>query len=213
MPWVRNYKEVARYSDSYKGDDMIVCLCEFDMPENLTRIRRTARSRYDLLNDYLKTIAAVKSLFAEHELAKGDLKLAVQVMVLSRRIISEFNEYRNTLVDCLSTVTKILDNECSDLKRCCIYVGSKDKFDQMTKSFREIASFMPNETSNFIFGNSSQNKLDDVRRHRPVGLFATQVDAYMNRLTQIEEYCVPLRDTYALLSDFCDKENHYAYNF
>lgn len=213
MPWVRNYKEVARYSDSYKGGDMIVCLCEFDMPDTLSRIKRTAQSRYDLLNDYLKTIAAVKSLFAEHELAKGDLRLAVQVMVLSRKIIAEFNSYRNTLVDCLSEVTKILNNECSDPKRCCIYVGSKDKFDQMKKSFNEIASFTPDSMKSPIFGDSSCDKLEDVRRHKPVGLFATQVDAYMNRLTQIEEYCIPLRDTYALLSDFCDKENHYAYNY
>ena len=213
MPWVRNYKEVARYSASYEGDDMIVCLCEFDMSDELSRVKRTAQSRYNLLNDYLKTIAAVKSLFEEHELAKGDLRLAVQVMVLSRRIITEFNAYRNTLIDCLSVVTKILDNRCSDPKRCSIYVGSLKKFDQMKLSFSEIASFMPDATKNFIFGDSSQNKLDDIRRHKPVGLFATQVDAYMNRLTEIEEYCVPLRDTYALLSDFCDKENHYAYNF
>lgn len=213
MPWVRNYKEVARYSDSYKGDDMIVCLCEFDMPEKLTRIKRIARSRYDLLNDYLKTIAAVKSLFAEHELAKGDLRLAVQVMVLSRRIISEFDGYRNTLVDCLSTVTRILDNECSDPKRCCIYVGSKDKFVQMKKNFNEIASFVSDETKRPIFGDSSRDKLEDVRRHKPVGLFATQVDVYMNRLNAIEKHCVPLRDTYALLRDFCDEENHYAYNY
>ena len=213
MPWVRNYKEVARYSDSYKGDDMIVCLCEFDTPDNLGRIRRTANSRYALLVDYLETVAAVKSLFAEHELAKGDLRLAVQVMVLSRKIIAEFNSYRNTLVDCLSEVTKILNNEYSDPKRCCIYVGSKDKFDQMKKSFNEIASFTPDSMKSPIFGDSSRDKLEDVRRHKPVGLMATQVGAYMNRLNEIEERCIPLRDTYALLSDFCDKENCYAYNF